>query len=82
MLELGVVALATFFVTVGPVDVAVVFAVLSQGMTRAQRRRVAWRAALLATAILMLFALFGEAVLSVLGITIRLCTRPAASCCC
>ncbi|WP_019024875.1 MULTISPECIES: MarC family protein [unclassified Thioalkalivibrio] len=69
MLELGVVALATFFVTVGPVDVAVVFAVLSQGMTRAQRRRMAWRAALLATGILMLFALFGEAVLSVLGIT-------------
>lgn len=69
MLELGVVALATFFVTVGPVDVAVVFAVLSQGMTRAQRRRMAWRAALLATGILMLFALLGEALLSLLGIT-------------
>jgi len=69
MLELGVVALATFFVTVGPVDVAVVYAVLSQGMERAQRRRMALRGALLATGILMLFALFGEAVLSLLGIT-------------
>lgn len=70
MLELGVVALATFFVTVGPVDVAVIYAVLSQGATRAQRRRMAWRGVLLATGILILFAVFGEAVLSLLGITL------------
>ncbi|OOC11076.1 MULTISPECIES: MarC family protein [Thioalkalivibrio] len=70
MLELGIVALTTFFVTVGPVDVAVVFAVLTRGMDPAQRRAMAWRGALLATAILLPFALFGEAALGVLGISL------------
>ncbi|WP_018934810.1 MarC family protein [Thioalkalivibrio sp. ALJ24] len=70
MLELGIVALTTFFVTVGPVDVAVVFAVLTRGMDPAQRRAMAWRGALLATAILLPFALFGEAALGLLGITL------------
>ncbi|WP_018869908.1 MULTISPECIES: MarC family protein [unclassified Thioalkalivibrio] len=70
MLELGIVALTTFFVTVGPVDVAVVFAVLTRGMDPAQRRAMAWRGALLATTILLPFALFGEAALGVLGISL------------
>ncbi|WP_018946307.1 MarC family protein [Thioalkalivibrio sp. AKL17] len=70
MLELGIVALTTFFVTVGPVDVAAVFAVLTRGMDPAQRRAMAWRGALLATAILLPFALFGEAALGVLGISL------------
>ena len=70
MLELGIVALTTFFVTIGPVDVAVVFAVLSQGMDPAQRRAMAIRGAVVAGVILLLFALVGEALLSLLGISL------------
>jgi len=67
--ELGVVALTTFFVTVGPVDVAVVLAVLSRRTTSAERRAMAWRGTLAAAGILLLFAIVGEMVLAILGIS-------------
>ncbi|WP_019626971.1 MarC family protein [Thioalkalivibrio sp. ALJT] len=70
MIELGIVALMTFFVTIGPVDVAVVFAILSRDVDSVQRRAMAIRGALAATVILLLFALVGEAVLSLLGISL------------
>ncbi len=70
MLELAAVALTTFFVTIGPVDVAVLFAVLSRGAEPAQRRAMAIRGTLVAGGILLLFALLGEAVLALLGISI------------
>ena len=70
MFELAIVALTTFFVTVGPVDVAVVFAVLSRGAEPSRRRAMAWRGVLLATLILLAFALLGEAALSLLGISL------------
>jgi multiple antibiotic resistance protein len=67
--ELGIVAMTTFFVTVGPVDVAVIFGVLSRGATPEQRRAMAWRGTLVAGGILLLFALLGEMVLALLGIS-------------
>lgn len=70
MVELGIVALTTFFVTVGPVDVAIVYAVLSRETEPARRRAMAGRGTLVATAILLVFALVGEAVLSLLGISL------------
>ncbi|MDZ7642014.1 MAG: MarC family protein [Desulfurivibrio sp.] len=70
MFELAIIALTTFFVTVGPVDVAVIFAILTRSQPASQRRVMARRGTLMAAAILLIFALFGEASLAVLGITL------------
>ncbi|MBS0012732.1 MAG: MarC family protein [Desulfobacterales bacterium] len=70
MWEIGVFALATFFVTIGPIDVAVIFAVLTSGMEPDRRRSMAWRGTMVASGILLLFAVAGETVLSLLGISI------------
>lgn len=70
MLETALVAFTTMFATVGPVDVAVLFASLTATNTPAERRRFAIRGALLAAGILLFFALFGEAVLASFGITL------------
>lgn len=70
MWEIGVFALATFFVTIGPIDVAMIFAVLTSGMESERRRSMAWRGTFVAGGILLLFAVAGETVLSLLGISI------------
>lgn len=69
MLELAVVAFTTFFITVGPVDVAFVFAALSSHLTLEQRRRMAVRGTLLAGLILLPILFFGERALTFLGIS-------------
>lgn len=61
-------AFVTFFVIIDPVGTAALFAVMTHHMAEAQRRRVALRATLLATAILLLFAAGGDALLAALGI--------------
>jgi multiple antibiotic resistance protein len=58
------------FVTVNPVKGATVFAVLSEGATRQEQRRLAVRATLIATALLAIFALLGDDLLRVIGITL------------
>jgi multiple antibiotic resistance protein len=63
-------ALTTFFATIGPADLVLVFAALTQKQTRADRQAAALRGTLIATAILMFFALFGEAMLRLFGITL------------
>lgn len=68
--ELFVVAFTTFFATVGPVDVAAVFAGLTGGITSAWRRRMAVRGVLAATGILLVFALCGQPLLQILGISL------------
>lgn len=70
MLETASIALATFFATIGPLDVAAVFAVLTSNYDPVRRRWCAVRGVLLATAILMLFALAGEVMLNVFGISL------------
>jgi len=70
MLETASIALATFFATIGPLDVAAVFAVLTGNYDPVRRRWCALRGVLLATAILLLFALAGEIMLKVFGISI------------
>ncbi len=70
MVELAIVAFTAFFITIGPVDVAFMFAVLTAGASARQRTRMALRGTLLATAILLPFALFGESALSWLGISL------------
>lgn len=70
MLEVALVALTTFFATIGPVDVAALFAVLTKGVAKDHRRALAFKGVLIATVILLVFALFGEIALSRLGITL------------
>lgn len=69
MLETALVAFATFFATIGPLDVAIVFATLTAEDRGRARRAVALRGVLIAGAILLAFALFGEAALGLFGVT-------------
>lgn len=62
-------ALVTMFVVIDPIGIAPLFIALTPGMSRAQRRRVAWRSVLVAGFVLTLFAFLGEAVLGVIGIS-------------
>jgi len=70
MLETAVVAFTTFFATIGPIDVAAVFAAMTSSSTARQRRSMAFRGTLLAGLILLLFAFAGEAILAWLGISL------------
>lgn len=70
MLETALVAFTTLFATIGPVDVAALFAVLTKHTPAAQRRAFAIKGVLIATAILLVFAVFGEMALERLGITL------------
>jgi len=70
MLELAIVAFTTFFITIGPVDVAFVFAALTTSVAPAQRRIMAVRATAVAALILLPFLFFGESVLAWMGISL------------
>ena len=70
MLETAGVALATFFATVGPIDVAAMFAALTVTATAAEKRSIAIRGAVTATVILVVFALLGKFLLAGLGISL------------
>lgn len=70
MQEAALIAFTTFFATIGPVDVAAIFAALTPNATPAERRTIALKAITIATIILVLFALFGGALLERLGISL------------
>ncbi len=70
MFETAVVASTTFFATIGPIDAAAMFAALTAGSTTAHKRSMAIRGSLVASGILLVFALFGEQLLSALGISL------------
>ncbi|AUC09680.1 MULTISPECIES: MarC family protein [Agrobacterium] len=63
-------ALTTLLVTLDPPGLAPVFLALTAGMTRDQRSQVALRGSIIAFGILAVFALFGLAILSLLGISL------------
>ncbi|MDO5706752.1 MAG: MarC family protein, partial [Paracoccus sp. (in: a-proteobacteria)] len=63
-------AFVTLFVVIDPIGLSPLFIALTRGMTAQQRRRVGWRALTVAAALLMLFGLAGEAILSGIGISI------------
>lgn len=69
MLEIAGVALATLFTTIGPFDVAAVFAVLTSTATPEDKRSYAVRGILIASAILGVFALTGDILLAGFGIS-------------
>ena len=68
MLELFISSFVTLFVVIDPPGCAPIYASLTQGASSAQRRAMAVRATLVAAAILLIFALFGEALLGALHI--------------
>ncbi|MCB0212353.1 MAG: MarC family protein [Anaerolineae bacterium] len=70
MLETAVVTFTTLFATIGPIDVAAMFAALTTDETPRQRRSTAMRGTLIAAAILLLFALLGQSILNTLGISL------------
>jgi multiple antibiotic resistance protein len=70
MIETAVLALATFFATIGPLDVAAMFAALTANQTDLQKRVIAIRGTLIGAAILVTFALIGELLLARLGISL------------
>lgn len=63
-------ALTTFFATLGPADLLVVYAALTQKNTQAERRSMALRGTVIAGVILLFFAVFGEVLLRLFGITL------------
>ncbi len=70
ILETAVVALAAFFATIGPLDVAAIFVALTPTATRKARRSMAIRGVLIATGVLVITALVGEALLDTLGVSL------------
>ncbi len=70
MIELYISSLITFFVVIDPPGCAPIYAGLSAGASTIQKRAMAMRAVGVAAAILFVFALFGEALLKGLGISL------------
>lgn len=70
MIETAGLALATFFATIGPLDVAAMFAALTLHQSAGQKRTLAIRGTLIASSILLAFALIGELLLASLGISL------------
>ncbi len=63
-------AFTALIVTIDPIGLAPLFLGVTRGMDRTQRRSVGLRSVVIAFAVLVLFALAGRAVLTLLGITV------------
>lgn len=70
MVELFISAFATFFVVIDPPGCAPIFASLTAGSSAQHRRAMALRSVGVASLILLAFAVFGEAFLHALGISL------------
>ena len=68
MIEPVLVAFTTLFATVGPQDVAVLFAALTARNSARERRAIALKGTLIAAGILFFFAFFGDTLLRLFGI--------------
>lgn len=68
MIDLFMSAFVTLFVVIDPPGCAPIYASLTGGASDKQRKTMAYRAVLIAGAILVFFAMFGEALLSFLHI--------------
>ncbi len=70
MLRSALVAFATFFVPVAPIKAAPVFSVLTKGGDAAYRRRMAVKGVTIAAIILLIFGIWGDDLLRLLGISL------------
>jgi len=68
--ELFISAFAVLFVIIDPPGCAPIFATLTRGTSKRHQRIMAIKSVAVATAILLLFAFFGEWVFSKLGISL------------
>jgi len=68
--ETFLIALTTFFATIGPADLALVFLALTRDASPEQRKSFALRGVLIGGGILLFFAVFGEPILALFGITL------------
>ncbi len=69
-LDLMLNAFVTLFVTIDPLGLAPIFLAITSGASKQERMKIAVRAVLTAAVILIAFALIGQAILSVLGISL------------
>jgi multiple antibiotic resistance protein len=70
LFETAMVAFTTFFATIGPIDVAAMYAVLTPGVSPQARRAMAIRGITISSAILIAFAVCGDTILAVLGVSL------------
>lgn len=70
MLDAFTGAFVAFFVTIDPLGLVPIFMAVTRDLGPPERRRTAVRAVIIATVVLLLFAVFGESVLVGLGIGI------------
>ena len=70
MLETALTAFTTFFATIGPIESAVLFVTLTPNLSKNERRAISLRAVLIATLIILSFALLGQPVLDQLGVSL------------
>ncbi|MEO5805411.1 MarC family protein [Devosia sp.] len=70
LLETLLVSITTFFATIGPADLALMFLALTRDNKPEERRRFALRGVLIGGAILLFFAIFGASVLTLFGISL------------
>ena len=68
--EIALPAFATLFVAIDPIGLVPIFMALTAHADLHARRRIAWRAIVTATVLLLAFALFGKALLGHLGISL------------
>ena len=68
-LTLLITSFVTLFVIVDPIGLTPIFFSLTQGLSAKERRIVARRSVLVASCILLLFAIFGEIILNFIGIS-------------
>ena len=62
-------AFTAMFIVIDPIGLAPLFIAMTQGMTAAQRRKIGARACIVAILLLLAFALFGEELLTFIGIS-------------
>ncbi|MHA1549146.1 MAG: MarC family protein [Alphaproteobacteria bacterium] len=70
MFELALIAFTTFFATIGPPDIAIIFAALTTKYSPSERRWLALKATLIGGSILFFFALLGKPLLTYLNISL------------
>jgi multiple antibiotic resistance protein len=70
MIEVATVAFTTFFATIGPLDVAAVYAGLTVSKSSKERFSIALRGTIIATIVLLLFAVLGQKILTSFGISL------------
>jgi multiple antibiotic resistance protein len=68
-INLAITAFVSLFVIIDPIGLAPLFVAVTQNNTKAQRRDIALRACLTGLAILAVFGVAGETVLSIIGIS-------------